>query len=685
MQTSDQNGRRSKKDSILKTTTWGALIAFSLAAAIFGVSHRTTPVPSGAPALSASRSAQSTRPINVLGSYSPNSQDAARTGATIAQNSSDPSSGTSQSQHSEFSALVAALFAPTDSTLSARPQAPQPAANSNSTPAPAQAFDPAAQAAMVAAKLSPDLQSADPNKPVDVIVQFRQPPTDSELADENLNKKADLPVVNAQLVTVKGSDLSSLAAHSNVAYISPDRPVRGALDKAVSAVNADIASYYGWDGTGIGVAVIDSGIGAVQDLATTAYSNTNRVQYSQNFVTYENTTNDVYGHGTHVATIIAGNGGISANEATYPAVYHGVASGVTLVNLRALDSNGAGFDSNIIAAIQQAIALKNTYNIRVLNLSLGRGVYESYTRDPLCQAVESAWRAGIVVVAAAGNMGEYNFGFINGYATVGAPGNDPYIITVGATNTHGTGAQTSQTITSFSSKGPTALDHIVKPDLVAPGNQIVSRRVQANTTLTSQYPFISVYPCNSNATSCGPQYGPASYMRLSGTSMSTAVVSGVSAMLLQKTPSLTPDQVKARLMKSAWKGFSRYTTATDQGTGFNYPIEQDIFATGAGAVDAVAALNSTDLAPSTFGAAKSPMAVYNPSNNMVSIVSNASSIWGNSVVWGDSVVWGNSVVWGDSVVWGNSVTWGNSVVWGDSVVWGNSVAWGNSLVAPNGN
>jgi serine protease AprX len=172
-----------------------------------------------------------------------------------------------------------------------------------------------------------------------------------------------------------------------------------------------------------------------------------------------------------------------------------------------------------------------------------------------------------VVVAAAGNMGEYNGAGTNGYATIGAPGNDPFVITVGATNTHGTGAQTSQTVTSYSSKGPTTFDHIVKPDLVAPGNAVVTLLASPNTTLITEYPQLAVFPCNGSGTNCGSQNGSAKYMRMSGTSMATPVVSGVAALLLQQNPFLTPDQVKARLMTTAWQGFGQYTTATDLGTG----------------------------------------------------------------------------------------------------------------------
>jgi serine protease AprX len=190
-------------------------------------------------------------------------------------------------------------------------------------------------------------------------------------------------------------------------------------------------------------------------------------------------------------------------------------------------------------------------------------------------------------------MGQYNGAGTNGYATIGAPGNDPYVITVGATNTHGTGSQTAQTMTSYSSKGPTALDHIVKPDLVAPGNAVVSRMTPGGNALVTLYPALAVYPCNSSRTSCGSQYGSARYMRLAGTSMATPVVSGAAALLLQKTPSLTPDQVTARLMKTAWKVFFLRKRRTSHR---NCLASNRTFAVGAGAVDSTAALANTELA-----------------------------------------------------------------------------------------
>jgi len=326
-----------------------------------------------------------------------------------------------------------------------------------------------------------------------------------------------------------------------------------------------------------------------------------------------------------------------------------------------LDQNGSGTDSQVIAAIQRAIALKNTYNIRVISMSLGRPVFECYTLDPVDQAVEAAWQAGIVVVVAAGNSGRS--GPARGFATIGVPANDPAVITVGATMTEGTSTRVDDKIASYSSKGPTVLDHIVKPDLVAPGNRQASLRV-AGSTLDTNYPQYQV----------GPSSGTPKYFMLSGTSMATPVVSGAVALMLQQNPALTPDQVKARLMKTAWKNVGQFTSSYDN-YGNSYNNEYDLFTYGAGYLDVDAALGNTDLAT---GVALSPTAVVN-SDGSVSIVNTSSSAFGGtSVVWGaTSVVWGNSVVWGSNAITSNSVVWGaTSVVWGATSMSGYSVVWG---------
>ncbi len=519
-------------------------------------------------------------------------------------------------------------------------------------------------------KYSSDLQSAiGSNGMVTVNVQFKTFPNKAYLKSRQsagATLQRQLPVIKAVTMTVPASMLTTLENEANVVYIKPDRPPglmsNPVTEEFATAVEADVAaSQYGFTGAGVGVAVIDSGIAAHPDLNNA--NGVSRVVYSQSFVAGDTTTSDKFGHGTHVAGLIAGSGADSGTANGYAATYAGMAPGVNLINLRVLDQNGAGTDSGVIAAVQEAVTLKSAYNIRVISMSLGRPMFESYTLDPVDQAVEAAWKAGIVVVTAAGNEGRYAPTW--GFGTIVVPGNDPSVITVGATMTELTASRVDDQIASYSSKGPTAIDHICKPDLVAPGNRQVSLRV-AGSTLDTTYPQYEISPTS----------GTSMYYELSGTSMATPVVSGAVALMLQQTPSLTPDQVKARLMKTAWKGFGQFTSSHDS-IGNLYNNEYDIFTYGAGYLDVDAALGDTDLAT---GVALSPTAVFNTSTNTVTIANTVpdtlfagnSVVWSpTSVVWGDSVVWGSTEILSDSVVWGaTSVVWGSTSITGDSVVWG---------------
>src|SRR5439155_9520649 len=386
--------------------------------------------------------------------------------------------------------------------------------------------------------------------------------------------------------------LDAWADNPDVVYISPDRPVRGALDTTVATVNGGYAQTLGLNGAGVGVAVIDSGISDIPDLHNS--SGSSKVVYSQSFVPNDTNTGDPFGHGTHVSGIIASSGANSTGF-KYSRQFVGLAPSVDLVNLRVLNQYGLSTDSVVVSAIQKAIQLKSQYNIRVMNLSLGRGVYETASLDPLCQAAEQAWKAGIVVVVAAGNYGRLNTYGNNGYGTITAPGNDPYAITVGAMNTMGTATRADDLIASYSSKGPTLLDHVIKPDLVAPGNLIISSLASTSDTLYTRYPQnlvpISYYTSSANSNTSSDYY------ILSGTSMAAPMVSGAAALLLQQNPSLAPDQVKARLMKTAYKVFPQYCSYTDPGTGITYTSQYDVFTVGAGYRDIAAALNNTDGAP----------------------------------------------------------------------------------------
>src|SRR5438309_221573 len=408
-------------------------------------------------------------------------------------------------------------------------------------------------------KISPDLRNYPSTQKAQVIVQYA-PGTQvncsgllglvsclvNDIVKLGGTILGQLPLVNGVVALLDGNGIVNLSNQSNVVYISLDRPLTPSLSNAAAAVNADFAWQSNYTGAGIGVALIDSGVSNNLDLYQGLFS---RVVYQQSFVPGNSNPADQYGHGTHIAGLIAGDG-LSSTGFVYSKTFKGIAPGAKIVNLRVLDANGASTDSVVIAAIDKAISLKSTYNIRVINLSMGRAVYESYKLDPLCLAVEKAWKNGIVVVVAAGNNGRFQP--TNGYGTVTSPANDPYVITVGSMKTMGTPHRDDDLIASYSSKGPTLIDGIAKPDVVAPGNLLVSLEAQ-NSTLYNEYPGNRV-PYNFYVKG-GSTASSSSYFTLSGTSMAAGVVSGVVADLLQASPRLNPDQVKARLMKTAWKSF----------------------------------------------------------------------------------------------------------------------------------
>ncbi|MFZ0418322.1 MAG: S8 family peptidase [Candidatus Sulfotelmatobacter sp.] len=494
-------------------------------------------------------------------------------------------------------------------------------------------------------KISPELLNQPSNQQAQVIIQYA-PGTQLTctgllgLLDCVLNDVVQLggtilgqlPLINGLVAQLDGNGIQSLSNQSNVVYISSDRPLAPSDNNANGAINAQFAWQSGYSGAGVGVALIDSGVYSHPDLyqGILPFS---RVVYQQSFVPGNSSTNDQYGHGTHVAGLIAGDG-LSSTGPSFSQTFKGLAPGANIVNLRVLDQNGAGTDSLVIAAINQAISLKSRYNIRVINLSLGRAIYESYKLDPLCQAVEQAWKNGIVVVVAAGNNGRYQP--TDGYATVTSPGNDPYVITVGDMKPMGTPTRVDDLIASYSSKGPTVVDAVVKPDLVAPGNLLVSLEAP-NSTLYNEFPTDQVpysYYVNGGSSAISP-----TYFQLSGTSMATGIVSGVVADVLQKSPNLTPDQVKARLMLTAYKTFPQSSSTTDPTTGITYTDQYDVFTIGAGYVDVEAALNSTALAK---GTAMSPIATFNSNTNEVTLTDDPSAVWNTSSTWSNTAVWGAS-------------------------------------------
>jgi serine protease AprX len=284
---------------------------------------------------------------------------------------------------------------------------------------------------------------------------------------------------------------------------------------------------------------------------------------------------------------------------------------------------------------------------------------------------------------AAGNQGRNQTQGTDGYATITAPGNDPLVITVGAMKTMGTLTRLDDLIASYSSKGPTLIDHVAKPDIVAPGNRIISLEASKSLVRASAGVNGILYSYYQNPSSKGYS---ANYYRLSGTSMAAPMVSGAAALMLNKDSRLSPDAIKARLMKTATKNFPQESTAVDPITGIMYTSQYDIFTVGAGYLDVWGALNSTDSVPAG-GTAASPVAVYDSSTNTVTIVNASTAVWSTHAVWGTTDVWGTTAVWGTSVfvdgqaaIWGVSGVWGNAAIWGSGGTQGNSTVWATHAV-----
>jgi serine protease AprX len=281
-------------------------------------------------------------------------------------------------------------------------------------------------------------------------------------------------------------------------------------------------------GRGVGVAVIDTGVsGDLTDFQASRWDSTSRVIASAVVDPSASTANDTYGHGTAVAGLIAGNSHYRGGGDPLQDQYAGSAPNANLIAVKVANDNGQATTLDAIYGLQFAVDHKDQYNIRVINLSFRSTDAESYKTDPLDAAAEQAWLAGITVVAAAGNMGTAS------NAVSYAPGNDPYVITVGAVDDQGTSDNSDDAIASWSSRGTTQ-DGFAKPDVVAPGAHIV-------TTLAPNSDFANLCP------TC--VVGGA-YFQVSGTSLAAPIVAGVAADLLAAHPDWTPSMVKGALVNT---------------------------------------------------------------------------------------------------------------------------------------
>jgi serine protease AprX len=461
----------------------------------------------------------------------------------------------------------------------------------------------------------------------------------------------------AQVADVADGELDALARQPGVSAVSLDRRVEGTLERTGATIGATyVQQTLGLDGRGVGIAVIDSGVTSWHDDLGSG-----RVVKFVDFVGFQQAPYDDYGHGTHVAGILAGNGYDSGGRR------RGIAPGATLLVEKVLDGAGQGYISNVIAAIDYAIANKDALHLRIVNLSVAAGVYESYNRDPLTLAAKRAVEAGLVVVSAAGNLGKSADGTPQ-YGGIGAPGNAPWVITVGASSHMGTSDRSDDIVAAFSSRGPSAIDFQAKPDLVAPGVGIESL-AEAGSTLYNTKPLMRLWGTVQTATE--------PYLSLSGTSMASPVVSGTIALMLQANPALTPNQIKAVLQFTA-----------ESRAGYDELTEGAGFLNARGAVELAQSLaaGGTFDAAATHGDPTPWSGHVMWGNHMLSgdAIAAAAAVWRSGVLWGDGAVQGTVSGENDNVVWGaecggadcGHVAWGVSGGRAASADGGASVVWG---------
>jgi serine protease AprX len=513
-----------------------------------------------------------------------------------------------------------------------------------------------------------------------VIVQFN-----SENTDENLLAQLHGGWAFRKLRCVKGAGvvlpqglIKTLAANVAVKSVSPDRTLHAQWDNGPEASGAaQVWASPGYQGSGVRVAVLDTGVTpSSADWAPSGVSGS-RVVAFQDFVNGQTAPYDDNGHGTHVAGIVLGSGNASAGA------FRGAAPAAELVAVKVLGQNGSGNASDVIAGIDWCIDNRQVYGIRVLNLSLGHKPEESASTDPLCAAVRRAVQAGIVVVCAAGNHGRDGNGSTR-YGGIGNPAIEPSVITVGALNTSGSSARNNDQVCTFSSRGPTYLDHAAKPDLVAPGNRIVSVRAPGSYLDTS-------FPGN-RVTATGAS--SADYFHLSGTSMAAPHVAGIVGLMLQSNPALQPNTVKALLTYTA----QRLTLMGDNGQPLSSGLSQ--LTQGAGSVNAVAAvqvagqlnhgaavgstwLNGSLAGQSTVAGTTFPWwggTVWDTQvlsgTNLLAVRQTA---WANPVPWSSTTTWSAGVSSADSGVGNDQASWGAQAGWNDPAFWGASGTWGNQF------
>lgn len=492
---------------------------------------------------------------------------------------------------------------------------------------------------------------------------------------------AELSFIESIAAEVDTRTLARLASASVVEGISSDTVVKSAQDSDNEESEGDGTQVTGsdltqvlratlglpeiptWTGRGIGIALIDSGLEPSADFderikAVYDFTNAGRPMSPA----------DDYGHGTHVAGLIGGDGELAAQ-------FRGIAPGAAFTVLKVLDNNGVGRTSDVIAAIEFATTNRAALGVDIVNLSLGHPIYEPAATDPLVRAVERAVLAGLHVVVSAGNHGRSSETGEPGYAGILSPANAPSAITVGAFATNGTIARGDDRMAAFSSRGPAWYDGLAKPDVVAPGAVLISNAALRGR-LYNDHPSLRL------------QVEGSTFLKLSGTSMAAAVVSGVAACMLEASRSVNGYPAQPSLSPNALKAILQYTALTlrdDSGAAYDGMSQGAGGINAAGAIALAAALDTSQLEGAPWTMTHLLPATASTTIAGESIPWAQAIVWGNTAIWGDTVqvnqpAWAVGVPWGQALVWGNTVSWGEDIVWRDPWLWGNAIVWGNHAI-----
>ena len=512
------------------------------------------------------------------------------------------------------------------------------------------------------------------------VIVMLAPGTDLPGDLQKFSRFGRLNALEAQVLDVPDDQLKYVATLPQTVHVHADAVVRG-LDFRTDITSGSffVNHNIGLTGAGVTVAVLDSGIAKVHDDLPPS-----TVKIFRDFVNNKATRYDDFGHGTHVAGIIAGNGKDSSG------VQAGIAPGVQLVVLKVLDANGNGTVANVLSALDWLALYGSSLNVRVVNLSFGAQPDELPGQDPLALAARTLVNRGMVVVAAAGNNGEVNNEKV--WGGILSPADAPWVLTVGASSTMGTVTRKDDMMASFSSRGP-AVGRIAKPDIVASGVGTIST-ISSEGLLYSAFPkaLVSV-PCvllGCKTSTFTP------YMSMSGTSMAAPVVSGTVALMLQANPNLTPNLVKAILEYTA-EWHSQYSS-----------LEQ-----GAGFLNALGAVRLAKFFASGLPGSQAPFSpawsrhiIWGNHSLTGGVLQPNANAWTLGVAWGqrvivrsngrsDNIVWGTA--WGDdNIIWGTALA-GDNIVWGvsfadDNIVWGtmcggadcgDNIVWGTWLGGDN--